>query len=80
MLRVLIGFNSGRYEANDLSAWLASNPVDVLATNLGLPRDTAARLPRRTAFMVRTAGMITGPEDRAQRSRMRSAIAWSASA
>ncbi len=52
VLRVLIGFNSGRYEANDLSAWLASNPVDVLATNLGLPRDTAARLPRRTAFMV----------------------------
>ncbi|MET0430363.1 MAG: cupin domain-containing protein [Microvirga sp.] len=52
VLRVLIGFNSGRYEANDLSAWLASNPVDVLATNLGLSRDVAARLPRQTAFMV----------------------------
>jgi oxalate decarboxylase len=52
LLRVLIGFNNGRYEANDLSAWIASNPVDVLATNLGLPRDIAAKLPRRTHFMV----------------------------
>lgn len=52
LLRVLIGFNSGYYEANDLSAWLASNPVDVLATNLGLPRDVAAKLPRQSRFMV----------------------------
>lgn len=52
VLRVLIGFNSGRYQANDLSAWLASNPVDVIATNLGLPQDVAARLPHQTSFMV----------------------------
>lgn len=26
VLRVLVGFNNGRYEANDLSAWLAANP------------------------------------------------------
>lgn len=52
LLRVLVGFNNGHYEANDLSAWLASNPVDVLATNLGLPRDVAARLPRQERFMI----------------------------
>lgn len=52
VLRVLVGFNNGRYEANDLSAWLSSNPVDVLATNLGLPRELAAGLPRQPRFMV----------------------------
>ncbi|RYE34092.1 MAG: cupin domain-containing protein [Hyphomicrobiales bacterium] len=52
VLRVLVGFNNGHYEANDLSAWLAANPVDVLATNLGLPRDAAMTLPHRARFMV----------------------------
>jgi oxalate decarboxylase len=52
VLRVLIGFNSGRYEANDLSAWLAANPVDVLATNLGLPVEVASSLPREGHFFV----------------------------
>lgn len=52
VLRVLIGFNSGRYEANDLSAWLAANPVDVLTTNLGLPRETAETLRHRTRFIT----------------------------
>ena len=52
LLRVLVGFNSGHYEANDLSAWIASNPLDVLATNLGISSDIAAKLPWRTNFMV----------------------------
>lgn len=52
MLRVLIGFNCGDYQANDLSAWLATNPVDVLATNLGLPRDKAEALCRRPRFLT----------------------------
>lgn len=52
MLRVLVGFNSGRYEANDLSAWLASNPLDVLSANLGLSRDVATHLPRNWRFML----------------------------
>ncbi|CAH1678618.1 Oxalate decarboxylase OxdD [Hyphomicrobiales bacterium] len=53
VLRVLVGFNNGHYQANDLSAWLSTNPVDVLATNLGLPREKAAHLPRRQEFFVR---------------------------
>ena len=52
VLRVLIGFNNGRYESNDLSAWLATNPVDVLATNLGIPRDVASEMPREGHFFV----------------------------
>lgn len=52
VLRVLIGFNSGRYEANDLSTWLATNPSDVLITNLGLPKDLVDELPRGEHFFV----------------------------
>ncbi|WP_206525423.1 cupin domain-containing protein, partial [Mesorhizobium sp. M7A.F.Ca.CA.001.12.1.1] len=47
VLRVLVGFNNGHYEANDLSAWLAANPVDVLAANLSLPRVAVAGLRAR---------------------------------
>ena len=52
VLRVLLGFNNGRYQANDLSAWFATNPVDVLATNLGIPRDVASAMPREGHFFV----------------------------
>ena len=51
-LTVLIGFNNGPYLANDLSTWLSTNPPDVLATNLGLPRAVVERVPRRESFMV----------------------------
>lgn len=52
VLRVLVGFNSGHYQSNDLSAWVASNPPSVLASNLGIPRETANDLPRSPLFMV----------------------------
>jgi len=52
ILRVLIGFNNGRYQANDLSAWLGSNPPDVLATNLGVPRPVAEALTRHRGFLI----------------------------
>ncbi|MBX3540347.1 MAG: cupin domain-containing protein [Chelatococcus sp.] len=55
VLRVLVGFNNGHYQANDLSAWLSTNPVDVLATNLGLPREKVASLPRRQEFFVKSS-------------------------
>jgi len=50
ILRLLIGFNNGHYHSHDLNAWLASNPPDVLATNLGLPRTVAGRFLRRQFF------------------------------
>jgi oxalate decarboxylase len=53
VLRLLIGFNHGDYRSHDLNAWLASNPPDVLATNLGLPRTVAETVPRETSFIAR---------------------------
>ena len=52
VLRVLIGFNHGVYQTNDLSAWLATNPVDVLATNFGVSTEIAGKFPRETHFFV----------------------------
>jgi len=46
VLKVLIGFNSPRYESNELSAWLAGNPADILATNLGISREIVEKLPK----------------------------------
>ncbi len=53
ILRLLIGFNNGHYHSHDLNAWLASNPPDVLATNLGLPLTVAEALPKETLFIAR---------------------------
>jgi oxalate decarboxylase len=50
--RVLIGFNSGHYEAIDLSAWLASNPPALLAGNFGIAAELAEKLPSKEQFMV----------------------------
>lgn len=52
VLKVLVGFNHGRYQANDLSAWLATNPVDVLATNFGVDAELAARFPKEPHLFV----------------------------
>jgi oxalate decarboxylase len=52
ILRMLIGFNSGHYHSHDLNAWLASNPPDVLAANLGLPRTVAETVPQETCFIA----------------------------
>ena len=56
VLRVLVGFNNGHYEANDLSAWLATNPADVLATTFGLSRAAAETLRHRPRFLTPPAG------------------------
>jgi oxalate decarboxylase len=52
VLRILIGFNNPRYESNDLSAWLAGNPLDMLGINFGLPEEVAAKLPREAHFFL----------------------------
>jgi len=54
ILRLLIGFNNGHYHSHDLSAWVASNPPDVLAANLGLPPTVAEALPKETLFIARS--------------------------
>ena len=53
ILRLLLGFNNGHYHSYDLSAWVGSNPLDVLAANLGLPRTVAETLPKERLFIAR---------------------------
>ena len=50
--RVLIGFNSGTFEAIDLSQWIAGNPADVLVTNFGLPPALVGKLPKKDVFIA----------------------------
>jgi oxalate decarboxylase len=50
--RVLIGFNTGRYEAIDLSQWIAGNPADVLATNFGQPAALVQTFPHERVFIA----------------------------
>jgi oxalate decarboxylase len=57
--RVLIGFNSGIYEEIDLSEWIASNPVDVLATNFGQPASVFAKFPRKDVFIADGQGQAS---------------------
>jgi oxalate decarboxylase len=54
--RVLIGFNSGIYEAIDLSQWIAGNPADVLATNFGQKPELFAKFPHRDVFLASKDG------------------------
>jgi oxalate decarboxylase len=49
--RILIGFNTGNCEAIDLSAWIAGNPVGVLATNFGKPASLFEKFPREDVFI-----------------------------
>jgi oxalate decarboxylase len=50
--RVLIGLNTGVYEAIDLSLWIAGNPLDVLATNFGRPAALIEKFPRKDVFIA----------------------------
>jgi oxalate decarboxylase len=50
--RILIGLNTGIYEAIDLSQWIAGNPTDVLATNFGKPASFFEKFPRKDVFIA----------------------------
>lgn len=50
--RVLIGFNTGQYEAIDLSQWIAGNPAEVLASNFGQSAETMERFPHERVFIA----------------------------
>ena len=50
--RILIAFNSGIYESIDLSAWIAGNPVDVLATNFNKPASLFETFPHKNVFIA----------------------------
>jgi oxalate decarboxylase len=50
--RMLIGFNTGHYQAIDLSQWIAGNPAEILATNFGQPSSLFERFPKRKVFIA----------------------------
>lgn len=50
--RVLLGFNTGRYEAIDLSQRIAGNPAEVLATNFGQSESLMAKFPKERVFIA----------------------------
>jgi len=54
--RILIGFNTGVYEAIDLSQWIAGNPVDVLVTNFSKPASLFEKFPKKDVFIAPKEG------------------------
>jgi oxalate decarboxylase len=50
--RVLIGLNTGHYEAIDLSQWIAGNPAEVLATNFSKPKSLFEQFPKERVFIA----------------------------
>jgi oxalate decarboxylase len=50
--RVLIAFNTGHYQAIDLSLWLSANPDYLLAANFARPESLIEKLPRRRVFIA----------------------------
>jgi oxalate decarboxylase len=50
--RVLIGFNTGVYQAIDLTQWIAGNSTDILATNFSKPASLFEKFPKQGEFIV----------------------------
>ncbi|HEY5067895.1 MAG TPA: cupin domain-containing protein [Xanthobacteraceae bacterium] len=50
--RILIGLNTGDYQAIDLSQWVASNPGYLLADHFGIPETVLAKFPKERAFIA----------------------------
>ncbi len=50
--RLLLVFNAGTYEDIDLTSWIASNPSQLVATNLGLPESLVTKFPKQTVFIT----------------------------
>ena len=50
--RILIAFNTGEYQAIDLSEWLASNPDYLLAAHFNQPQSVIERFPKRDVFVA----------------------------
>jgi oxalate decarboxylase len=50
--RMLIGFNTGHYEAIDLSQWVASVPAYLLADQSGKPKALFEKFPKERVFIA----------------------------
>ena len=47
----MLAFNNGSYESISITAWMAANPGELLATNFGVPEKTFAAFPKRETTM-----------------------------
>jgi oxalate decarboxylase len=54
--KILIGLNSGVYEAIDLTQWIAGNPTDILATNFSKPASLFEKFPHKDKFITDQKG------------------------
>jgi oxalate decarboxylase len=61
--RILIAFNTGHYEAIDLSTWLAGNPSYLLAAHFGKPKELVERFPRDQVFIAPREGRRPGDRE-----------------
>ncbi len=52
--RILIAFNTGDYQAIDLSDWLASNPDYLLAAHFNQSENVVEKFPKDDLFIVPT--------------------------
>ena len=48
---MLIGLNTGNYQAIDLSQWIASNPGYLLGDHFGKPAAVFENFPKERAFI-----------------------------
>src|SRR5580693_7447624 len=55
--RILIGLNTGNYQAIDLSQWMAGTPSYVLADHFGKSDDVFEQFPKTRAFIAPPDGM-----------------------
>ncbi|HKI38375.1 MAG TPA: cupin domain-containing protein [Gemmataceae bacterium] len=59
--RLLIAFNTGHYQAIDLSVWLASNPDYLLRDNFGVAEGVVEKFPKERVFIASKDG--PGPRE-----------------
>jgi oxalate decarboxylase len=50
-IEAVLVFNNGLYESISITAWMAANPAQLLATNFGAPEATFAAFPKRETTM-----------------------------
>jgi len=63
--RLLVAFNTGHYQAIDLSLWLAANPDYLLTANLQVPASLIEKLPRHRVFIATKDGPEQQPPPQA---------------
>jgi oxalate decarboxylase len=61
--RLLVAFNTGHYEAIDLSQWIAGNPDYLLAAHFGKPAAEVEKFPRDRVFIAPTETPAAGQRD-----------------